>query len=136
MSNHNYSQYSNNKKKKNYNEFKTAKFAEQMSVADEVDIIETITTVEAPVEPMEVKMVVEHSEIAPKVEASVTGVVVGCAKLNVRSKPAVDADVLTILDVSAEIVIDPARSTNEWVKVTTASGIDGFCMRKFVKTKA
>lgn len=130
MSNHNYSQYSNNKKKKAYHKPNTEEF---------------VTTVEAPVEPLEVKM--EHKAIDGPVivnetvdtvtlHKTITGVVAGCAKLNVRSKPAVDADILLILDANAEIMIDPARSTNEWVKITTAAGVDGFCMRKFVTVKA
>lgn len=144
MSNHNYSQYSNNKKKKNYNKPKV----------EETVVEETVTTVAAPTESVENKMVVEQSETAPKAEffepavdvvvetvetvtlpKTVTGTVAGCTKLNVRAKPATDAEVVTILNINSEIEIDPARSTNEWVKITTADGVEGFCMRKFVNAK-
>lgn len=132
MSNHNYSQYSN-KKKKNYNKPKA-------------ELVDAVTTVEAPVEPAEIKMestpvvdpvvVNEVVDTNPKAEVNTVfaGIVVGCNKLNVRSKPAIDANVLMTLDAGTEIVIDPARSTTDWLKITTA-GVDGFCMRKFVSAK-
>ena len=131
MSNHNYSQYSNNKKKKNYSRPKEETFV-QLDVAEDENVPDVVTAAAAPVEPVEIKME------APKAEANtaIAGVVAGCSKLNVRSKPAIDGDVLVILEVNSEVVIDPARSTNEWVKVTTAAGVEGYCMRKFVSAKA
>lgn len=131
MSNHNYSQYSSNKKKKNYNKLKEETFV-QVDVAENEIVPDVVTTVVAPVEPVEVKMEAPKDEV----KTPVTGIVAGCSKLNVRSKPAIDADILVVLEVNSEIVIDPARSTNEWVKVTTAAGVEGYCMRKFVSAKA
>lgn len=129
MSKHNYSQYSKNKQ--NHNKPKVTETVEQFATVfdtiEEENVPEVVTTVAAPVEPAEIKMEVEHS---------VVGVVVGCSKLNVRSKPATDADVLVVLDANSEVEIDPARSTNDWVKIITAAGVDGFCMRKFVSVKA
>ena len=125
MSNHNYSQYSKkNNKTNNYSKPK---------------IEENITTVAAPEESLEIKMVnAKHVDSTPKreVETPCAGVVVNCSKLNVRAEPTTDADVLTTLDVGSEIMIDNARSTHEWLKITTAAGIDGFCMRRFVSAKA
>lgn len=134
MSNHNYSQYSNNKKKKNSNKPK-------------IEVDESVTTVEAPVEPAEIKMesapvvepiiVNEVADIQPKreVKTNFIGIVAGCNKLNVRSKPSIDADVVTVLEVNSEIVVDTARSTTDWLKITTTAGVEGFCMRKFVTAK-
>lgn len=131
MSNHNYSQYSNNKKKKNYNQPK-------------VEVKDFVTTVEAPEEPAEIKMesapVVEPVIVNETVETvslpkTVSGTVVNCSKLNVRAKPAIDAEVVAVLNNGAEIEIDPARSSTDWLKITTAAGVDGFCMRKFVNAK-
>ena len=131
MSNHNYSQYSSNKKKKNYNKLKEETFV-QVDVAENEIVPDVVTTVAVPVEPVEVKMEAPKAEV----KAPVTGIVAGCSKLNVRSKPAIDADILAVLEVNSEVVIDPTRSTNEWVKVTTAAGVEGYCMRKFVSAKA
>lgn len=132
MSNHNYSQYSNNKKKKNYNKPKVEEFEE------------FTTTTEAPVEAAEIKMesapVVEPVIVNETVETvtlpeTVIGTVANCSKLNVRAKPATDAEVLTVLTGGSEIEIDPARSTSEWLKINAAAGVEGFCMRKFVNAK-
>lgn len=62
----------------------------------------------------------------------VDGVVVGCAKLNVRAEPSIAADVVCVLDAMAELEVDVTNSNNEWVKVITAIGVEGYCMRKFI----
>ena len=142
MSNHNYSQYSN---KKVSNKLKTEETIMQTNIVDEVvdaKVVAPVESVVKPVEPVEVKMESVESKVEPEVKPEtkpepqvITGIVANCSKLNVRVKPAKDAEVLTILDAKTEVVIDPARSTNEWFKIATASGVDGFCMRKFVSVK-
>ena len=131
MSKHNYSQYSKNKRNENY------------SKAGTDDIVVDETTVAAPFEPAEIKMesfepavdvVVETVETVTLTE-TVTGTVTNCSKLNVRAKPSTDAEVVTILNGNSEVEIESARSTNEWLKITTAAGIEGFCMRKFISAK-
>ena len=134
MSNHNYSQYSNNKKKKNYNKPKNDEVVEQMSTVEDEVVSDVVTTVEAPVEPAEIKMAVETVETVT-LPASVTGTVFNCSKLNVRVKPAIDAEVVTLLNNDSKVEIDPARSTSDWFKITTAAGVEGYCMRKFVNAK-
>lgn len=148
MSNHNYSQYSNNKKKKSNNRnIGTAAQAADNKLKQE----ESVTIVEAE----EIKMGTDVESLEPAVfmgpievldpvietvetvtlPATVTGTVTGCSKLNVRAKPSTDSEVVTILNGDSEVAIDPARSTNEWLKITTAAGVEGFCMRKFVNAK-
>ena len=56
-----------------------------------------------------------NTEKQPKVREPRNGVVVDCVKLNVRKSPAADATIL------AEIPV--------------GTGIDGFCMKKFIKIK-
>ncbi len=83
----------------------------------------------------EVKMepeLVNESVDTVTLPKTVTGVVVDCAKLNIREEPSVDAAVVCVLDVMSEIEIDAAKSDHEWFKVRTATGIEGYCMRKFV----
>lgn len=136
MSNHNYSQYSN--KNKNFNKTYMPKqsFIEQDNAAfvafetEPVIAEEFITTVHAPVEPMEVKM--EQPVAEPEM---VKGVVANCAKLNVRAEPKVTADVVCVLDNSSEININVAKSNKDWFAVCTAIGAEGYCMRKFVNVK-
>lgn len=62
----------------------------------------------------------------------VEGVVSGCAKLNVRSDASLFADVVCTLDVMSEIMININKSTKDWLYVCTATGIEGYCMKKFV----
>ena len=60
------------------------------------------------------------------------GIVKGCTKLNVRAEPNGDADVLTTLSVSSEVMIDETESTEDFYKVCTASGMEGYCMKRFI----
>lgn len=139
MSNHNYSQYSNNKKKKNYNKPKVEETVEQFAPVIEEIVPEVITSIAAPDVPIEVEMstaIYTGCPVGePGPEGRLGGTIANCSKLNVRSKPSTEAEVLTVLEAKSEVLIDPARSTTEWLKITTASGVDGFCMRKFVSVK-
>lgn len=136
MSNHNYSQYSN--KNKNFNKTYMPKqsFIEQDNVAIISDpVIEEdvtiVTTVSAPAEPMEIKM-----ENKPVVESKIVkGVVANCAKLNVRAEPKVTADIVCVLDNNSEMEINADKSNKDWYAVCTATGVEGYCMRKFVNVK-
>lgn len=109
MSKHNYSQYSNKKK--------TPAAPKETVSKPEVEtpaiVQETVSTVTLP--------------------ETVKGVVYDCAKLNVRAEPNTIADIVTVLPVGSEVEITTNKSDNEWLYVCTAIGIEGYCMRKFVK---
>lgn len=64
--------------------------------------------------------------------ATVTGVVTDCLKLNLREEADPDANVVTVIPALAEVVIDMEASTDSFYKVCTAAGIEGFCMRKYI----
>lgn len=125
MSKHNYSQYSNNKKKPS-NEVKKTNEPEVKMIKD----LPKIVTEEIPA---------GHNDPvgAPGLEgmtpSSVTGIVVDCAKLNVRVAPNALADVVCVLDAQSELEIDVSKSTDEWFKICTAIGAEGYCMRKYIK---
>ena len=72
--------------------------------------------------------------VTPAIEEPkpVIGVVTGCNKLNVRKMPKPDAAVVSELVASSEVMIDEDKSTVEFYKVCTASGVEGFCMKKFI----
>lgn len=141
MSRHNYSQYSN-KKNENKNNVAPEVTAEiqngvETAVTEEVvntvvteevktDVVEnnTVTVTEAVVEP--------ESNTVTNSGAVATGVVANCAKLNIRSKPSIDGDVVTVLNAGDKISIDVDKSTDEWLKIRTADGVKGYCMKKFV----
>ncbi len=60
------------------------------------------------------------------------GVVVNCKRLNIREGPTVDAPVIGEVACQTELIIEEADSTEEFYKICTASGIEGFCMKKFI----
>lgn len=118
MSRHNYSQYSNKKRENNPAEVKMEHSPEPVVLMGPVVVepaVETIKTVALP--------------------KTVEGVVVNCAKLNVREEPNIEAEIICVLDVTSEIEIDVENSTIGWFKICTATGIEGYCMRKFVDAR-
>lgn len=125
MSKHNYTQYSNNKNQKN----------EFNAVEEVTSIVPEVAPVEEPVvvvnEAPEIAVVEETVETVTLPE-TVVGVIANCSKLNVRTAPVANAEVVSVLDVNTEVEIDVANSTDEWFCVCTAAGIDGYCMKKFV----
>lgn len=133
MSKHNYSQYSN-KKNNNNNKVNSAPEAavelQNGEVAEvETPVVETVDTVETVAAAPEKEVSVEEETNSGAVAK---GVVANCAKLNVRVKPSVKTDVVCVLDAKTEVTIDVDKSNDEWLKVRTAAGADGYCMRKFV----
>ena len=73
---------------------------------------------------------IEHIEEEALVEK--IGVVVNCSLLNIRKEPSMNADVIVLASVHDELRINESISTDEWFAVCTASGVEGFCMKKFV----
>ena len=69
------------------------------------------------------------------------GVVTGCAKLNVREKAEANSEVLLIINNGDEVTINldcegqPEPSDVSFYKVTTASGVEGYCMTKYIEIK-
>jgi len=64
------------------------------------------------------------------------GIVTGCKRLNVRKESNKESDVVCIIDEGAEVVIDSKSSTTEdFYKVTTSNGVEGYCMKKFITIK-
>ena len=61
------------------------------------------------------------------------GRVINCSKLNVRQYPTLHADVLCCLDENTEIEIDEDKSTSEFYAICTPTGLEGFCLKKFVE---
>jgi uncharacterized protein YgiM (DUF1202 family) len=124
MSKHNYSQYSN---KKN---------ATPVAPVDEPEVSEVIAEVVTEPAP-EVEPVVETVDTV-KLPETVTGVVVNCAKLNVRTEPSITADVVGVISAMSEIKIDTNKSVAEWFYVSVDNGkhgYNGYCMKKFVDAR-
>ena len=74
-------------------------------------------------------------EEAPKKESKV-GIVANCEKLNLRRSPLKDsngANIITELLPGVAVVIDEDESTSDFYKVTTETGLEGYCMRQFIE---
>lgn len=85
---------------------------------------------EAAVEPVD-----QPVEEAPKKETKV-GIVANCEKLNLRRSPLKDSDganIITELLSGVAVVIDEDESTPNFYKVTTETGLEGYCMRQFIE---
>ena len=131
MSNHNYTQYS----KKNENETEVTQ--NNVYVAPEVTVTEeTTNTAEVKMDTaIEETAATTTPEVQPEPEPeseTVIGTVYGCSKLNVRATPDLFAEVVCIVSAGDEVIIDPDKSYNDWLCVCTATGVDGYCMRKYV----
>ena len=100
--------------------------AELEKVEDIVEepVVEVEQSVEEPVVGVEqpVEEVVEQK----------MGVVVNCTKLNVREFHDPDAEVVCTINASTNLIIDEDESTDEYYKICTEAGVEGYCMKKFI----
>lgn len=137
MSNRNYTPYS-----------KMSAEEAMLPVEPEVVIENESASIEEPLEgqttipEVEPEIVAEfETMVKPEIIAEPTiepeirkiGKVNGCKKLNVRNLPNQDAKILCEIVDGSEVMIDEAGSTATYYKVCTEYGIDGYCMKKFIK---
>ena len=61
------------------------------------------------------------------------GQVSGCKKLNVRKLPSRDAEIVSELVEGSKVMIDEKESTALFYKICTEHGIEGYCMKDFIK---
>lgn len=122
MGHKNYSNFSKHFKKTENNEVEKVEVIEGQISVDEV--------LNNEVESVEVEEPVVETIAEPKV-----GFVNDCERLNMRKEASKSSEVVTILHKYAELQIDEANSTEEFYKVTTLAGIEGYCMKKFIKVK-
>lgn len=101
--------------------------------------------VEEPMEEITVEEVIAEVAATAEVEAPVeevvetvskVGMVTGCEKLRVRKGPNATADVICEITKSTAVIIDEEASSNDFYKVCTESGVEGFCMKKFITVKS
>lgn len=97
-------------------------FEEAIEPVETADVVEPIEAVEPAIE-----TAIETAP-APKI-----GRVFGCTSLNVRKAPKTNAMVICTINCHAEVEIDELESTDDFYKICTASGIEGYCMKKFIR---
>lgn len=91
---------------------------------DELDPMDELDDVEAEIEEDEL----EEDDV---IDATL-GVVENCTKLNVRFKPNPKSDVVCVLDANTEVLIEEDGSTDDFYKIYASSGIEGYCMKKYI----
>ena len=76
----------------------------------------------------------EEIKQEPKIEETnyVTGIVTDCAKLNVRESPYPTATILGVISASTELIVDKAESTEDFYKICTSVGLEGYCMKRYI----
>ena len=57
---------------------------------------------------------------------------VNCPLLNVRVAPHPEADIVSQIIKTTKVLVYPAYSTDDFYKICTATGVEGYCMKKFI----
>lgn len=68
-------------------------------------------------------------------ENIIIGTVINCKILNVRKQPSKSSEVICTVRVTEEVIINKAKSIENWFNIKTKSNIEGFCMKDFVNVK-
>ena len=128
---------------KHYTQYSKFSGEEPMLVNDpELEVEDTVE--EKVDEPIEGQIVIPEVEPEPvsDPEPSVEpenrkfGKISNCKKLNVRKLPSRDAEIVSELVEGVEVMIDEKESTALFYKICTEHGIEGYCMKNFIKVLA
>ena len=127
-------------KKLDYTKYSKEPIVAKEPVESVETVVEEIQAVEPVVEPAIEEPVVEEPVIEePVIEESVIdepepiiGVVTDCLKLNVREFATKNADILGVINAATELVIIEEESTKDFYKICTSTGLEGYCMKKFI----
>lgn len=105
-------------KKTNYNKMSENSVKDEAAVETVVDVVEG-----------------EVSE--PEVIEPVYGFVTDCEKLNVRTNPKKNADIICTIDKNEKVEIIKGASTRDFycVRSKKIKAANGFCMKKFITIK-
>ena len=79
---------------------------------------------------VEEPQIAEEEVIKPKKQ--MIGVVIDCSSLNIRAKSNINSEIIATVKAGTELLINEDESVNEWYKVCTEAGIEGFCMKKYI----
>lgn len=118
--------------KTNYSKMSTQKFKEQ-----DAPVLKNPLNVEPEVEEVCDACAITFEddaveEVTP-VKAVKVGKVVKCDRLNIREKPNTSAKVLEVVGSGLLLDVFEDESTVEWLKVTTAKGTSGYCMKEYIE---
>lgn len=108
----------------NYNGYYKAPITEKDKIEAVVEEPEVVDTVD-----------VDDEDLVVETPDPIDGVVSGVNKLNVRKEPSTDAEVVCVIPVNTEVLIDLEESTEDFYKVCTSAGIEGFCMKAYISVE-
>ena len=63
----------------------------------------------------------------------ISGTVVDCLRLNVRSEPNSSAEVVCTLPSGTRVTVDTTKITGEWYYIQTADGAKGYCLKTNIR---
>lgn len=84
-----------------------------------------------PVDNAETNEVVDEVIETPAEPTMIVGIVEGCERLNIRTKPNVKSDVVCVIKKDTKVEIDESKSTRDFYKVCSKD-FNGYCMKKFI----
>lgn len=101
------------------------------------EVEESINEVEETTEEV-TEEVTESEVIVPNIEDGVennevVGKISGFTKLYVRKEASKDSEPVGIVTDKDDLSIDVAHSTDDFYKVITSNGLEGYCVKEFVK---
>lgn len=78
---------------------------------------------------------VDEAAPAELIKNFASGVVTECVRLNIRKAPSPDGEVVSIIDCLTDVTVDLESSTDEFYKISTTAGVEGFCMKNYIALK-
>lgn len=130
MSKHDYTKHSNKNKYENKSRIER-KFESADEMVEELNNQKSKVVDTTPVVMSESEVT---APIVPEVEVPKNlGKVIDCVKLNVREEPSTKASVVFEINVGSTVFIDETCSTDEFYKICTEHGVEGYCMKKFIE---
>lgn len=130
MSKHDYTKHSNKNKYEN-----KSRIERKFESADEM--VEALNNQKSKVVDSTPAVISEPEVVAPIISEIETpknlGKVIDCVKLNVREEPNTKASVIFEINVGSTVFIDETCSTDDFYKICTEHGVEGYCMKKFIE---
>ena len=69
-----------------------------------------------------------------KTEEMLSGIV-NCLRLHIHAEPDLNSDIVCKVRYLTEVMIDPSNSTEDFYKIYTAIGAEGFCEKGLLTIK-
>ena len=80
----------------------------------------------------------EEEQITDPIEEvnSLSAIVIDCYRLNIREKPTMYSKVLATIIVGTEVEVVEKKKADKFYKVKLSNGVEGFCMKDFIRIKS